>query len=118
MVEVNVGKFMFDFYLPVLQKCVYHIHKVKITAKNFCEFKKRNAFICKPGNLSTIRDYTERLSTHFYLEIEYDHLGTGRSISIEGCNVEVAMNDSTSRLGFHSNFMMTTYKMLQLPMLT
>ena len=84
MVEINVGKFMFDFYLPVLQKCVYHIYKVKIISKNFCGFKKRNAFICKPGNLISVRDYTERLSTHFYLEIECDHLGTCRSLSIEG----------------------------------
>ena len=34
-------------------------------------------------------DYTERLSAHFNLEIQSDHFGNGRSISIEGCNIEL-----------------------------
>ena len=66
--------------------------------------ERRNAFIFKPGNLLTVRDYSERLSAHFDLETKYDHFGNGKSLSIEGCSVEVAMNNSTSCLEFHSHF--------------
>ena len=104
MKEVSIGKFMFDFYLPSLQKFVYHIHNVKILSKNLCGVKRRNIFICKPGNLFNVRDYAERLSTYFDLEIQFDHFGNCRSLSIEGCSVEVAMNDSTFSLEFHSHF--------------
>ena len=67
MKEVSIGKFMFDFYLSVLQKFVYHIHNVKILSKIICGVKRRNAFMCKPGNLLTVRNYAEILSAHFDL---------------------------------------------------
>ena len=66
--------------------------------------ERRNALIFKPGNLLTVRDYSERLSAHFDWETKYDHFGNGKSLSIEGYSVEVAMNNSTSCLEFHSHF--------------
>ena len=80
MIEVSIGNVMCDFYLPSLQKFVYHIHNVKIIFKSFCGVKRRNAFICKPGNLLNIRDYAERLSAHFDLEIQSDYFGNGISL--------------------------------------
>ena len=73
-------------------------------SKNFCGAKRRTSFMCKPSSLLTTRDYVERLSAHFDLENWSDHFGNGRSLSIEGCNVEVSMNNSISRLQFHSHF--------------
>ena len=58
----------------------------------------------KPGSLLTVRHYAERLSAHFELEIQSDHFSNGRSLSIEGCSVEVSMNNSISRLQFYSHF--------------
>ena len=58
---------MFDFYLPALQKFVYHIHNVKTLSKTFGGVKRRKVFICKPGNLLTVRDYAKRISAHFNL---------------------------------------------------
>ena len=60
--------------------------------------------MCKSGSLLTVRGYDERLSAHFDLEIQSDHFGNGRSLSIEGCSVEVSMNNSVSRLRFRSHF--------------
>ena len=60
--------------------------------------------MCKPVGLLTIRDYAEQLSARFYLENQSDHFGNGRSLSTEGCSVEISMNNSISRLQFHSHF--------------
>ena len=95
---------MSDFYLPALEKCVYHIHNFKVSSKPFCGAKRRTDFLCKPGSLLTVRDNTEQLSAHFDLKIQSDHFGNGRLLSIEGCSVEVSMNNSISHLKFHSNF--------------
>ena len=90
--KVTIGNFMSDFYLLALEKFVYHIHNVKNLSKNVC------------GSKSTIRDYAEQLSARFYLENQSDHFGNGRSLSTEGCSVEISMNNSISRLQFHSHF--------------
>ena len=60
--------------------------------------------MCKPSSLLTVRNYAERLSAHFDLEIQSDHFGNGRSLPIKGCSVELSMNNSTSCLKFHSHF--------------
>ena len=78
MKEVSIGKFMFDSYLSALQKFVYHIYNVEILSKIMCGVKRKNAFICKPGNLWTVRKYDERLSAHLDLEIQSDHFDNGR----------------------------------------
>ena len=69
MKEVTIGKFMSDVYLPGLEKYVYHIHHVKMLFKGFCGSKRRTVFMWKPSSLLIIRDYDERLSAHFDLEI-------------------------------------------------
>ena len=104
MKEVTISKFMSEFYLPVFEKFMYNIHNVKMLFKNFCGAKRRTTSICKPGSLLTIRDYAERLSAHFDLDIHSNHFGNGRSLSIEGCSVEVSINNSIYRLQYHSNF--------------
>ena len=104
MKEVTIGKFMSDFYLSALEKFVYHIYNVKILSKPFCGAKRRTTFMRKPSSLLTVRDYAERLSASFDLEIQSNHFGNGRSLSIEGCSVELSMNNSISRLQIHSHF--------------
>ena len=45
MKEVTIGKFMSDFYLPALEKFVYHIHNVTtLFKKNLCGAKRRTDF--------------------------------------------------------------------------
>ena len=39
--------------------------------------------------ISTIRDYAGRIFINFYLEVQSEHFGSWRSLSIEGCNLEI-----------------------------
>jgi hypothetical protein len=55
-------------------------------------------------------DYAERLSATFNLEIQSEHFGNGRSLSIEASTVEsretiVGDNANKTRLKFHSHFL-------------
>ena len=54
-------------------------------------------------HILSVRDYAERLSTHFYLENQSDQFGNGRSLSIEGCNIEFVDNDRNAQSEFHSH---------------
>ena len=60
------------------------------------------------GSVKTRRDYAERLSATFNLEIQSEHFGNGRSLSIEGSTVEThettGNNAEKMRLQFHSHF--------------
>jgi hypothetical protein len=79
---------MNNYYLPALEKNAYHIHHVRILSKDFCGKERFEAFKKRPGDVNTRRDYAERLSAKFNLEIQSDHFGNGRSLSMEGSSVE------------------------------
>ena len=49
---------------------------------------RQKAFQNEIGCVSTSRDYAERLPFKFNLEIQSEHFGKGRSLSIEGSTVE------------------------------
>ena len=48
-------------------------------------------------------DYSERLSAHFNLEIQSDHFTNGRSLFIEGCNIDFVDEDHNAQSEFHSH---------------
>ena len=50
-----------------------------------------------------MRDYAEHLSAHFNLEVQSDHFGNGRSLSIEGCNIQYIDEDHEEHSEFHSH---------------
>ena len=56
-----------------------------------------------PGDILSVRDYAERLSAHFNLEIQSDHFGNGRSLSIEGNNLQYIDEDHDEHSEFHSH---------------
>ena len=56
-----------------------------------------------PGDILSIRDYAERQSTHFNLEVQSDHFGNGRSLSIEGNNLQYIDEDHEGHSKFHSH---------------
>ena len=56
-----------------------------------------------PGDILSVRDYVERLSIHFNLEIQSDHFGNGRSLSIEGNNIQYIDEDDEEHSEFHSH---------------
>ena len=66
---------MCDVYLPSLEKYIYHIHYVQILSKNNCGKRREHACFSKAGNILSIRDYAERMSANFNLEIQSEHFG-------------------------------------------
>ena len=56
-----------------------------------------------PGVILSVRDYAERLSAHFNLEVQSDHFGNDRSLSIEGTNLQYIDDDHDEHSEFHSH---------------
>jgi hypothetical protein len=114
----SIGVFMEDFYLPALQKYKYHIAYVIILSKRFCGTMRDSNFKKIPLSVKTRRDYAERLSAVFTLEVQSGHFGNSRSLSIEGSSVEtfsaaeidrfdsgeVLLSDLSQKMQFHSHF--------------
>ena len=57
-----------------------------------------------PGDILSVRDYVERLFAYFNLEIQSDHFGNGRSLSIEGCSIKYIDEDHEEYSEFHYHF--------------
>ena len=82
--EISINNFIYDIYLPSLEKYINHISYVHILSSNLCGRLRYDTCYSKAGNICTLRDYVERTSAIFYLEIQSQHFGNGRSLSIEG----------------------------------
>ena len=85
--ELSIGRFIKLYYLPALEKYLYHIFYVHVLSKNICGKMRNEKYLSIPGDILSVRDYVERLSAHFNLKIKLDHFGNGRSLSIESCNI-------------------------------
>ena len=88
LMEEPIGNFICNHYLPAMVKYSYHRPHVIILGKKHCGAMRVNAFKNSPGSVKTRRDYAERLSATFDLEIQSEHFGNGRSLSMEGSSVE------------------------------
>ena len=71
--ELTIGNFMYDVYFPSLEKNIYYVHYVQILSKNHRGKFRQNFCYSKPENILSIRDYTERMSANFNLEIQSEH---------------------------------------------
>ena len=91
------------YYLPALEKFLYHIFYVQVLSKNIYGKMRSERCLSIPGDILSVRDYTERLSTHFNLEVQSDHFGNGRSLSIEGNNLQYIDEDHEEHSQFHSH---------------
>ena len=67
--ELTISNFMYAIYLPSLEKCINYVHYIQILSKNHCGIFLQNTCFSKPGNIWSIRDYAERMSTNFNIEI-------------------------------------------------
>ena len=101
-----IGTFLEEFYLPALDVYAYHRPHCQILGKSECGTLRHLAFLSKATSIKTIRDYSERLNATFDQEIQSEHFGNSRSLSIEGCAVEIVVNglEGESKLEFHSHF--------------
>jgi hypothetical protein len=113
-----IGRFLKEFYLPALEKYSYHLPHVMILSKVVCGKMRQDAFAKDTGSIKTRRDYAERLSAIFNMEVQSEHFGNGRSLSIEGSSVETYIgvelneylegrmnaNQLLRKMEFHSHF--------------
>jgi hypothetical protein len=101
-----IGTFLEEYYLPALDGYAYHRPHFQILGKSECGALRHLAFLSKAQNIKTIRDYSERLNAAFDQEIQSEHFGNSRSLSIEGSAVEMVVNglEGKSKLEFHSHF--------------
>ena len=91
--ELTIGNFMYDVYLPLLDKYIYHVHYVQIISKHLCGKLRHYVCYSKLGNISLIRDYAKRLSDNFNFEIQFKSFGNGRSLLIEGYVIDFVDQD-------------------------
>jgi hypothetical protein len=98
-----IGVFIKDLYLPSLEAYTFHQPRVRILSKNGCGNLRNDAFSNHISSVKTRRDYAEAISAVFNFEIQSDHFGNNRSLSIEGSSVEFH-NDNGIRLEVHFHF--------------
>ena len=94
---------MYDVYLPSLKKYIYRVHYVQSLSKNLCGKIRYDACYSKFEHISSIRD-AENTSINFNLEIQYDHLGNRRTLSIKRCMIQSVDQDLNGTIQFHSHF--------------
>ena len=73
--------------LTRIGKILYVINYVYIISKKIYENMRKETCYSIPGSVSSAQDYTERLSEYFNLEIQSDHFGKGRFLSIKVFNI-------------------------------
>jgi hypothetical protein len=71
-----------EYYLKQLKKYTYHRFLKIILCKSNTEDIRLERL--RPGEAIGSRDYAERLLMKFHLEIQSEHFGAGRDLSIEG----------------------------------
>jgi hypothetical protein len=71
-----------EYYLKQLKKYTYHRFLKTILSKANTEDISLEQL--QPGKAIGSRDYAERLLMKFHMEIQSEHFGAGRDISIEG----------------------------------
>ena len=109
--ELTISNYMYDIYLLSLKKCIYYVHYVQILSKNHCGIFRQNTYYSKPGNIWSIRDYAERMSANFNIEIQSDYFGNGRSLSMDGYTIDIVDQDLNGCMGFILIFQMIVDKM-------
>ena len=101
--ELSIGSFIKMYYLPALEKFLYHMFYVQVLSKNICGKMRSERCLSIPGDTLSVRDYAGRLSTHFNLEVQSNHFGNSRSLSIEGNNLQYIDEDHEKNSEFHSH---------------
>lgn len=114
----TIGAFIREYYKPALESYAYHLPYVRILSKNGCGNDRRAAFKKILYSLLCGRDYAERLGSSMNNEVQHDHFGNDRDLSMEGSSVEmhaatllelyeegnITVDQLSTHLEFHSHF--------------
>ena len=103
LMEKPIGVFLQQFYIPMLYKYAFHRPHVMILGKNSTGRAQMSHFKQTPNAVKTIRDYAERLKFELNQEIQSEHFGNSRTLSIEGCSCRY-MKDDVCYMEMHSHF--------------
>ena len=95
-------------YLSAMEKYMYHILYVHVRSKNICDKMRNERCLSIPGDILSVRAYVERVSAHFNLEVQLDHFGNGRTLSIEDCNIQYIYKDHEEHSEFHSHLLVNS----------
>ena len=106
--ETSIQEFHNQYYLPSLEKYAYHLPHVQVLGKHHCSKLRHDAFLDNPSSLFTKRDYADRLQTAFSMEIQSDHFGKQRSLSMEGSTIEYHLTNLKVQSNNLRNKMTTT----------
>jgi hypothetical protein len=80
--KVPFQVFYKEYYLKQLKKYTYHrFLKIILSKSNTEDIRQKRL---RPGEVIGSRDYAERLLMKFHMEIQSEHFGQGRDLSIEG----------------------------------
>ena len=74
MMKTTISNFHTSFYIPAIQKLVFHLPHVRILGTNHCGELRRTAFKQRELFQDVIcrRDYTERVVANFANQIQSD----------------------------------------------
>ena len=93
------------YYLPALEKFLYHIFYVQVLSKNICGKMRSERCLSIPDDILSVRENAEYLSAHFNSEVQSDHFGNDRPLSIEGNNLQYIDEDHEEHSEFHSHLL-------------
>jgi hypothetical protein len=100
----SVGTFFKEFYLPMLEKYAFHYSHIRILSKTGCGAMRLDWFTRMLKCIKTIHDYAERLKISMNNEIQSEHFGHSRSLSIEGCSCRYLDALGKCIMEMHSHF--------------
>jgi len=83
--EKKIGEFHRDYYLPSIERLVYHRAYYKILGKNNVAAIRQDAFQSSPGSIATRSDYAEKFSFAPDGQLQGEYFSNNRSLSMEGC---------------------------------
>ena len=115
--EIFIAGFSTSFYIPEIQKLVFHLPHVCILGTNNCGNTRREAFKRHSPKQCVLcrRDYAEILVASFANQIQSEYYGRNITVSIEGIalehfsapthtEIEVTPQVRTRHAVFHSFF--------------
>jgi len=87
LLKRSIGEFHKDYHIPFLKKLAYHLPYVRMLGRKHCGNERARA-AATLNQLLIRRDYADRWKAVFHEEIQSEHFGNSRSLSIEGVSVE------------------------------
>ena len=83
--KTTISNFHKSFYIPEIQKLLFHIPHIQILGKNHCGDSRQTAFKRRKSfqNVLCRRDYAERVVASFAHQIQSTYYGGNRYVSIE-----------------------------------